>query len=98
MAYDLDQFIADCRSILARDPGPEGREQVRVNLERLLRNPDFVASIAATTRRAACRCFTRTRSSASRCSRTSTTRRACRRRTITARRGRSTARPRITPT
>src|SRR5215813_3820003 len=42
MAYDLDQFIADCRSSLTRDPGPKGREEVRVNLERLLANVDFV--------------------------------------------------------
>jgi hypothetical protein len=42
MAYDLDQFIADCRSTLSRDGGPGGREQVRLNLERLLANPDFV--------------------------------------------------------
>jgi len=42
MAYDLDQFIADCRSTLARDPGPAGREEVRNNLERLLHNEDFV--------------------------------------------------------
>src|SRR6266511_6107579 len=42
MAYDLDQFIADCRTSLTRDPGPAGREQVRVNLERLLANADFV--------------------------------------------------------
>jgi len=42
MAYDLNQFIADCRAILARDPGPAGREQVRTNLERLLGNADFV--------------------------------------------------------
>ena len=42
MAYDLDQFIADCRTSLAQDPGPKGREQVRLNLERLLANPDFV--------------------------------------------------------
>jgi predicted metal-dependent enzyme (double-stranded beta helix superfamily) len=42
MAYDLDQFVADCRGILSRDPGQSGREQVRVNLERLLRNEDFV--------------------------------------------------------
>jgi predicted metal-dependent enzyme (double-stranded beta helix superfamily) len=42
MAYDLDQFIADCRSTLARDPGPAGREEVRSNLARLLRNEDFV--------------------------------------------------------
>ena len=42
MAYDLDAFIADCRTILSRDPGPSGREQVRTRLETLLRNPDFV--------------------------------------------------------
>ena len=42
MAYDLDQFISDCRSALSRDPGPAGREQVRQNLERLLANKDFV--------------------------------------------------------
>jgi predicted metal-dependent enzyme (double-stranded beta helix superfamily) len=42
MAYDLDQFIADCRSALTRDPGPAGREQVRSNLERLLANAEFV--------------------------------------------------------
>ena len=42
MAYELDQFISDCRSILAGDPGPKGREQVRAQLEHLLQNPDFV--------------------------------------------------------
>src|SRR3974377_1729814 len=42
MAYELDQFISDCRSILLPRPGPEGREKVRTQLERLLRNPDFV--------------------------------------------------------
>jgi predicted metal-dependent enzyme (double-stranded beta helix superfamily) len=42
MAYDLDQFVADCRTSLTRDSGPGGREQVRLNLEHLLRNPDFV--------------------------------------------------------
>jgi hypothetical protein len=44
MAYDLDQFIADCRETLSRDPGPAGREQVRARLERLLSNKDFVAA------------------------------------------------------
>ena len=43
MAYSLDQFIADCRSTLERDPGPAGREKVRLDLEKLLDNPDFVA-------------------------------------------------------
>jgi hypothetical protein len=42
VAYDLDQFIADCRGILSRDPGPDGREQIRVRLERLLAEQDFV--------------------------------------------------------
>jgi len=42
MKYDLDRFIADCRTILARDPGPAGREAVRVQLERLLQNQDFI--------------------------------------------------------
>jgi hypothetical protein len=42
MPYDLDQFVADCRAILRRDPGPKGREEVRVALERLLSNGDFV--------------------------------------------------------
>ena len=42
MAYDLTRFIADCRTTLARDAGPAGREQVRVDLERLLANPEFI--------------------------------------------------------
>jgi predicted metal-dependent enzyme (double-stranded beta helix superfamily) len=42
MSYDLDQFIADCRSILKRDPGPKGREEVRTRLERLLADKQFV--------------------------------------------------------
>ena len=42
MTYELDQFVSDCRTILTRDPGPKGREEVRVLLERLLSNPDFV--------------------------------------------------------
>jgi hypothetical protein len=42
MAYDLDQFIADCRATLKRDPGPAGRETVRLNLERLLADQDFI--------------------------------------------------------
>ena len=42
MAYELDQFISDCRSILSRDPGPKGREDVRKHLEQLLQNKSFV--------------------------------------------------------
>ena len=43
MAYNLDQFIDDCRSALSRDAGPTGRQQVLKDLERLLSNADFVA-------------------------------------------------------
>ena len=43
MPYELDQFIADCRAALTRDPGPKGREEVRSKLERLLANKEFVA-------------------------------------------------------
>ena len=46
MAYDLKQFIADCKTALAGDPGPQGREQVRANLERLLANPAFISAYA----------------------------------------------------
>ena len=44
MAYELNEFIADCRAILSRDPGPAGREDVRQRLERLLANKAFVAA------------------------------------------------------
>lgn len=44
MAYELKEFIADCRAILQRDPGPAGREDVRQHLERLLANKEFVAA------------------------------------------------------
>lgn len=42
MAYDFAQFIADCRNTLSQDPGRDGRETVRANLERLLHNPEFI--------------------------------------------------------
>lgn len=42
MSYDLDGFTAECRAILASDPGPAGREKVRVVFEKLLQNPAFV--------------------------------------------------------
>jgi hypothetical protein len=46
MSYTLDQFIADCRATLTRDPGPAGREQVRKDLEKLLANADFIRQYA----------------------------------------------------
>jgi predicted metal-dependent enzyme (double-stranded beta helix superfamily) len=42
MSYGLQDFVQDCRSILARDGGPSGREQVRQRLERLLANQGFI--------------------------------------------------------
>ncbi len=45
MAYDLEAFIADCRAALSSDLGPNGREKVRVALERLLANGEFVRSV-----------------------------------------------------
>jgi predicted metal-dependent enzyme (double-stranded beta helix superfamily) len=43
MAYDLEQFIADCRATLKQDPGPAGRENIRQRLEALLKERDFLA-------------------------------------------------------
>jgi len=42
MSYDLDHFVSDCRTILSRDPGPAGREEIRLRLEHLLANQDFI--------------------------------------------------------
>jgi predicted metal-dependent enzyme (double-stranded beta helix superfamily) len=44
MPYGLSRFIEDCRSALRSDPGPKGREQIRVLLERLLKDRDFLAA------------------------------------------------------
>jgi predicted metal-dependent enzyme (double-stranded beta helix superfamily) len=45
MAYDLADFIADCRAALSHDPGPNGRDKVRAALERLLANAEFVRRV-----------------------------------------------------
>ena len=47
MAYDLDQFVSDCRDILKRDPGPTGRENCPAYLEKLLTNGTSSRPIAA---------------------------------------------------
>lgn len=49
MAYSLEQFVVDCRAALKRSAGPAGRENVRGMLERLLRDPDFLARYCAAT-------------------------------------------------
>jgi hypothetical protein len=43
MAYTLDQFAADCRAALLKDPGPAGRELVRQFTEKACADPEFVA-------------------------------------------------------
>jgi len=42
MSYALEELVADCRAILARELGPSGREEIRVLLERLLRDEAFL--------------------------------------------------------
>lgn len=42
MSYDLNAFTADCHSVFSKDPGPHGREKVRVLFEKLLKNDKFV--------------------------------------------------------
>lgn len=43
MGYTLDQYSADCRAALLKDPGPGGRELVRQYTERASTDPEFVA-------------------------------------------------------
>ena len=42
MTYTLDAFVKDAQSALTTYEGAAGREQVRVLLEKLLANKDFV--------------------------------------------------------
>jgi len=41
MPYTLEQFSADCRAALLKDPGPAGRELCRQYTERACSDPDF---------------------------------------------------------
>ena len=43
MAYTLEAFCNDVRTLLKANPGPAGVEQVRKKMEILVRDPDFVA-------------------------------------------------------
>jgi len=43
MAYTLDQFAADCRAALLKNPGPGGRELVRQYTERACADSEFVS-------------------------------------------------------
>lgn len=42
MAYTLEQFAAQCREALKKDPGPAGREEARKCVVRACTDPDFV--------------------------------------------------------
>ena len=42
MTYSLEEFCADCHAALNENPGADGRENVRAQLEKLLVNQDFV--------------------------------------------------------
>jgi predicted metal-dependent enzyme (double-stranded beta helix superfamily) len=44
MSPTIEQFAAECRTILNAEPGPSGRRQICLRLEQLLRDPAFVAS------------------------------------------------------
>ncbi|HAA91045.1 MAG: hypothetical protein CMM48_03985 [Rhodospirillaceae bacterium] len=43
MTYGKDEFIADCRSAMRTLPGDEARESIRVSMEKLLENKEFIA-------------------------------------------------------
>ena len=40
----LEQFAAECRTILTSEPGPSGRRKICMRLEALLRDPEFVSA------------------------------------------------------
>jgi predicted metal-dependent enzyme (double-stranded beta helix superfamily) len=42
MPYPLEQFTQECHDILKQDPGPQGREQVRKLMEKLLADEAFL--------------------------------------------------------
>ena len=43
MKNTLDQFIAECRTVLTSEPGPSGRRKICMRLEELLRDPRFIS-------------------------------------------------------
>ena len=44
MTTTLEQFAAECHTILKSEPGPSGRRKICMRLETLLRDPKFVSS------------------------------------------------------
>ena len=50
MTTTLEQFAAECRTILQSEPGPSGRRKICMRLENLLQDPQFVsANVTETT-------------------------------------------------
>ena len=43
MSPTIEQFAAECRTILNAEPGPSGRRKICMRLEELLRDPEFVS-------------------------------------------------------
>ena len=43
MVYTLERFAADCRAALSKGPGPAGRELVRQYTAKASAGPDFVS-------------------------------------------------------
>ena len=93
MSYTLDQYSADCRSALLKDPGLAGRELVRQYTEKACTDPEFVAKYLGPDAEAERENpSTRIPTCTSAFLPTSTRGRRIIRRTTTARAGRSTAR------
>jgi predicted metal-dependent enzyme (double-stranded beta helix superfamily) len=44
MTTTLEQFAAECHTILKSEPGPSGRRKICMRLETLLRDPRFVSA------------------------------------------------------
>ena len=44
MSYSFKEFCAGCRDTLKSNPGEAGREAVRINLENLLKDANFIAA------------------------------------------------------
>ena len=97
MTYTLEQFSADCRAALLKDPGPAGRELVRQYTEKACSDPEFVAKHLGPDAATSARSSTRIPICTSAFSPTSTRARRTARRTITGRAGRSTARSPASP-
>ena len=45
MKNTLEQFVAECRTVLTSEPGPSGRRKICMRLETLLRDPAFVSKV-----------------------------------------------------